>query len=97
MPSWNEVERAAPQLAAVVQARFDAYRHKILGTLRADGSPRLSGIETTFKDGELWLGMMPDSRKAQDLRRDRGSHCTHRPSTPTSTTATRGSPAVLLR
>ena len=70
MPSWDEVERAAPELAAAVRARFDAYRHKVLGTLRSDGSPRLSGIETTFKDGELWLGMMPDSRKALDLRRD---------------------------
>ena len=70
MPSWSEVERAAPELAAAVRARFDAHRHKILGTLRADGSPRLSGIETTFKDGELWLGMMPGSRKVQDLQRD---------------------------
>ena len=70
MSSWEEVEHAAPELAAAVRARFDAHRHKILGTLRADGSPRLSGIETTFKDGELWLGMMPGSRKVQDLRRD---------------------------
>ena len=70
MPRWDEVVRAAPELAAAVQARFDAHRHKVLGTLRADGSPRLSGIEVTFRDGELWLGMMPDSRKAFDLRRD---------------------------
>ena len=70
MTSWDEVARAEPELAAAVQARFDAHRHKVLGTLRADGSPRLSGIEATFKDGELWLGMMPDSRKALDLRRD---------------------------
>ena len=42
----------------------------MLGTLRADGSPRLSGIEVTFRDGDLWLGMMPDSLKALDLRRD---------------------------
>jgi hypothetical protein len=70
MPRWDEVERAAPELAAAVQARFDAHRHKLLGTLRADGSPRLSGIEVTFRDGEVWLGMMPDSRKAFDLRRD---------------------------
>ena len=68
--TWRDVELAAPALAAAVRARFDAHRHKILGTVRADGSPRLSGIETTFKDGELWLGMMPNSRKAQDLRRD---------------------------
>lgn len=70
MTSWQDVERAAPNLAAAARARFDAHRHKVLATLRADGSPRLSGIETTFKDGELWLGMMPDSRKALDLRRD---------------------------
>jgi len=70
MPSWDEVVRDAPDLAAAVQARFDAHRHKVLGTLRADGSPRLSGIEVTFRDGDLWLGMMPDSRKALDLRRD---------------------------
>jgi hypothetical protein len=41
-----------------------------LATLRADGSPRISGVEATFGGGELWLGMMPDSRKALDLRRD---------------------------
>ena len=70
MPSWSEVERAAPELAAAVRGRFDAHRHKVLGTLRADGSPRLSGIEVTFRDGEMWLGMMPGSRKASDLRAD---------------------------
>jgi hypothetical protein len=42
----------------------------VLATLRRDGSPRVSGIEATFTDGELWLGMMPGSRKATDLRRD---------------------------
>ena len=70
MPSWDQIVREAPQLAAAVQARFDANRHKVLGTLRADGSPRLSGIEVTFRDGDLWLGMMADSLKALDLRRD---------------------------
>jgi hypothetical protein len=70
MPTWDDVVRAAPELAAAVRARFDAHRHKVLGTLRADGSPRLSGIEVIFRDGELWLGMMPESRKAFDLRRD---------------------------
>jgi Pyridoxamine 5'-phosphate oxidase len=42
----------------------------VLATLRRDGSPRISGIEASFTDGELWLGMMPGSRKALDLRRD---------------------------
>ena len=41
-----------------------------LATLRLDGSPRISGIEPFFGDGELWLGMMSASRKGADLQRD---------------------------
>jgi hypothetical protein len=70
MASWKEIEAAAPELAGRARAAFDAHRHKLLATLRKDGSPRISGVETTFADGELWLGMMPGSRKALDLRRD---------------------------
>jgi hypothetical protein len=70
MASWSEIEAAAPELAARARAVLDAHRHKVLATLRRDGSPRISGIEASFTDGELWLGMMPGSRKALDLRRD---------------------------
>jgi hypothetical protein len=70
MASWKEIEAAAPELAGRARAAFDAHRHKLLATLRKDGSPRISGIEATFADGELWLGMMTGSRKAMDLRRD---------------------------
>jgi hypothetical protein len=70
MASWSEVEAAAPELVARARATLDAHKHKVLATLRRDGSPRLSGIEATIVDGELWLGMMPGSRKALDLRRD---------------------------
>jgi hypothetical protein len=42
----------------------------MMATVRRDGSPRISGIEATFANGQLWLGMMPDSRKALDLRGD---------------------------
>jgi hypothetical protein len=68
--TWDEVSKAAPDLADAVRRRFDAHKHKTLATLRADGSPRISGIEASFGDGELWLGMMPGSRKARDLQRD---------------------------
>ncbi|MGH8896715.1 MAG: pyridoxamine 5'-phosphate oxidase family protein [Egibacteraceae bacterium] len=61
---------SAPEFAATVRAFFDAHRHKTLATLRKDGSPRISGIEGYFAIGELWLGMMPGSRKARDLQRD---------------------------
>jgi hypothetical protein len=70
MASWQEVTAAAPELAGAVREVLDAHRHKLLATLRRDGSPRISGVEASFADGELWLGMMPGSRKALDLRRD---------------------------
>lgn len=41
-----------------------------MGTLRADGSPRISGTELEVSDGDLWLGSMPKARKANDLLRD---------------------------
>jgi len=64
------VTKAAPDLAEPVRRVFDAHIHKTLATLRADGWPRISGQEASFRDGEVWLGMMPDSRKARDLQRD---------------------------
>ena len=70
MANWAEIETAAPELSGAVRAAFDAHKHKTMATLRADGSPRLSGVEALFADGRLWLGMMDGSRKAQDLRRD---------------------------
>jgi Pyridoxamine 5'-phosphate oxidase len=68
--SWAEAEQAVPELAAAVRAAFDAHKHKVLATLRADGSPRVSGNEVTFKDDDAWLGMMHRSVKALDLLRD---------------------------
>jgi hypothetical protein len=42
----------------------------ILGTIRKDGSPRISAIEPVISHGELLLGMMWRSRKALDLIHD---------------------------
>ena len=70
MTAWQEVEQAAPEFARRVRALFDAHRHKTIATLRAGGSPRISGIEAAFEDGELVFGSMPDARKGADLRRD---------------------------
>jgi len=67
---WSEVVAAAPELAGRAQGLFDAHRHKTMATLRKDGSPRISGTEANFADGDLWLGAMPGSMKALDLRRD---------------------------
>lgn len=70
MTAWREFEQAEPEFAGRVQALFDAHRHKTIATVRADGSPRISGIEVAFEDGELVFGSMQHARKGADLRRD---------------------------
>lgn len=67
---WSQFDAAEPELARAVQGRFAAHLHHVLGTVRREGGPRLSGTEVNIVGGELWLGMMPGSRKALDLRRD---------------------------
>ncbi|WP_326807221.1 MULTISPECIES: pyridoxamine 5'-phosphate oxidase family protein [unclassified Streptomyces] len=68
--SWAGFVKAEPDFADRVRRRFERYTHHVLATLRKDGSPRLTGLEADFREGELWLGMMPSSLKALDLRRD---------------------------
>ncbi len=70
MASWSELEAEAPELAARVRARFDAHGHKTIATIRRDGSPRISGTEARFEDGELLIGSMWRALKALDLLRD---------------------------
>ena len=52
MATWHDVERAEPEFAQRVRGLFEAHRHKTIATLRADGSPRISGIEAAFCDGD---------------------------------------------
>lgn len=71
MATWGEFESAAPELAKAVSARFGAHKHHVLATIRADGSPRVSGTEVEFLDnGTLRLGSMLNALKARDLQRD---------------------------
>lgn len=70
MSSWEEIERSEPDFAHRVRKRLDAYRHKVVATLREDGSPRISGIEAEFKEGQVSVGMMAGSVKARDLKHD---------------------------
>jgi hypothetical protein len=85
MASWAEIEQADPDFAARVQSRFDAATNKVIATLRADGAPRVSGLELKFEDGEVTLGMMAGSMKLRDVRRDPriAVHCpTSEPTSP---------------
>jgi Pyridoxamine 5'-phosphate oxidase len=70
MTNWGEIAASEPQFAARVLGIFDCRKHKTVATLRSDGSPRISGIEAEFAEGDVWLGMMPDSLKLRDLQRD---------------------------
>jgi Pyridoxamine 5'-phosphate oxidase len=70
MTAWKDVEGAVPEFAARVRKIFEAHKHKTIATLRADGAPRISGIEAEFVDGELRFGSMPNARKGADLHRD---------------------------
>lgn len=42
----------------------------LAGTIRRDGTARISGVEPLVLDGELWLSMMSSSAKSRDLGRD---------------------------
>lgn len=67
---WDDVEREAGATGAMARARLADPGVVLVGTIRKDGTPRVSPCEPFFWDGELWLPMLWRSRKANDLRRD---------------------------
>ncbi len=70
MASWQQMSDSEPGFTDQVRRLLEARVHKTIATLRADGSPRISGIETFFAGDDLWIGSMPDALKARDLQRD---------------------------
>ena len=68
--SWTEFEGAAPEFAARVRSLMVSRKHLTMATLRRDGSPRISGTEVEFANGQLQIGSMPRAVKALDLQRD---------------------------
>ena len=42
----------------------------LAGTIRRDGTARISGVEPLVLDGNLWLSMISGSAKSRDLGRD---------------------------
>lgn len=67
---WDGFAKACPELAARAKERFAKDEVVVVGTLRKDGSPRISPVEPDFARGHLFLGMMWQSKKALDLLRD---------------------------
>lgn len=68
MTSWNTFAQQAPELAAFGRARFQS-GVGYLGTVRADGSPRVHPV-TPIIGEQLYLFMEPTSPKGKDLQRD---------------------------
>jgi Pyridoxamine 5'-phosphate oxidase len=67
---WRDMELGAPEVARLGMARLNSARAAMLGTLRRDGSPRISPIEPYLGGGRLLIGAMAWPAKAGDLRRD---------------------------
>ena len=70
MTDWATFATAEPAFANRVRAILTSTTNCVLGTIRADGSPRLSGIDPFFVEDVLYLGSMEGARKAADLHRD---------------------------
>ena len=68
--NWEAFQEDAPELAALAEERFERTGLCLVGTITADGHPRISPIEPFIVDGELLLGMIWRSKKALDMERD---------------------------
>ena len=69
LAEWRDLELGAPPITRLGLARLHA-GVAMLGTLRRDGSPRISPIEPYLVHGQLLAGAMTWSAKAADLLRD---------------------------
>jgi len=70
MSTWREFEQAAPELAAAARERIERHGFMLLGTIRRDGTPRISPVEVRLVRGELALCFVRGSTKQLDVRRD---------------------------
>jgi hypothetical protein len=68
--TWQAFAAGAPGMAAFAREQFAQSGMALIGTIRRDGTPRISCIEPCILDGALYLGMLWQSRKALDLLRD---------------------------
>ena len=70
MLTWEELEQAAPEIAAHGRELIERFQFVLVGTLTKDGSPRITPVEAYIIDGHLLANMIPGSLKARDLLRD---------------------------
>lgn len=71
MTNWDEFTAAAPRISTIFTRRHTATGNLcFLGSIRKDGSPRISPMEPRMFEGHLVVGGMPNTRKFADLARD---------------------------
>ena len=70
MVSWADFEQAAPELAAASRERIERHGFMLLGTVRRDGTARISTVGVRLVSGELTMSLVRGSTKERDLRRD---------------------------
>jgi hypothetical protein len=70
MVRWAEFEQAAPELAAIGRERVERHGFMLLGTVRRDGTARISPVGVRLVDGELTMSFIGGSAKERDVRRD---------------------------
>jgi hypothetical protein len=69
-PSWSHLKQSAPEFAARARSIIRQWGFMYLGTIRPDGAPRISAVETHLVEGHLVLVLIPQSLKSRDVARD---------------------------
>ena len=67
---WGAVRTSQPRLAELGARLLADPGVVLVGTIRRDGTSRISPVEPLFWRDDLWLSMLFGSHKAKDLFRD---------------------------
>lgn len=70
MKTWGQFAAEEPESAELGRKVLGHYGIAYLGTLRADGTPRITPVSPVIVGDGLYLGIMPSSPKCLDLERD---------------------------
>lgn len=67
---WSQFAQEAQDLADEIAQVIKYFDFALVATIRKDGTPRMSAVETHLVGDDLVSVMIPNTRKAADLRRD---------------------------
>ena len=70
MANWQDFEEEAPELSRVARDLWTHHGLMYLGTVRADGTPRVHPVSPLLADGRVFVAIAEQSPKWRDLRRD---------------------------